>query len=224
MLKIKGGRLTGAAVKIGLLVAVLGVSGCGPGQAGAAAIVGQERIPVAQVESEVRQVLAEREELGVPPTSPVDATKHVLNNILTSRVIRATAEELHVTVSKGEVDRLRGQFQQQGGPEGLKRDLAFSFVPAAQADRIITDTLLLQKLNKRYGGAEAALAQQQGGVAPKVRSLLQQTAQRLDIEVSPRYGEFDARELSLVDAVEDYLAPTTGQPEGAVPGTAPGQP
>ncbi len=226
----KGGRLAGAALKtglkVGLLAAVFGASACGPTEAGAAAIVGQERIPVAQVESEVQQVLGEREGLGAPPTSPIDATKHVLNNILASRVIRATAEELHVSVSKGEVDRLRGQFQQQTGPEGLKRELAASFVPAAQADRIITDTLLLQKLNERYGGSEAVQAQQQGGPAPKVRSLLEQTAQRLDIRVSPRYGRFDPHELSLVDAVEDYLAPTTDQGglEGAAPGVRPGQP
>lgn len=140
------GRLLASIATAGILLA-----GCGTGQPGAAAIVGDTRIPVGQVQSWFTEVL--NKEPGLRPQLQQQGTMDELGRRLASftvqqELIRQAAGEEGLRVDE---QRVTAAIDQMGGPraatqgtiftEGNIRDMTRSRLLAAELARKYVDRL-----------------------------------------------------------------------------------
>ncbi|MFG2005626.1 SurA N-terminal domain-containing protein [Spirillospora sp. NPDC048911] len=207
--------MLGKVVKATLAGAVLAgaLAGCGgdPVKVGAAAVVGDDRITTArldqavldcrrqfkndQVANQVRAALESQRQQQPTSGEPADCSaRSALDTMVNFRVAAAAAETAGVSVTESQVDRTIGLMSQQapaesivvalGMPKEFTRDVAR--MNAAQS-------LILQKLGADASEqSPATLQAQQQAVA-----LFRQAADKLDIQVNPRFGSFDGNRLTV---------------------------
>jgi len=108
------------------VVAVLLLAGCGDGpvRAGAAAVVGDERIEVERLREFVDRGLADPQAKEQFPDR-ADYQRQVLNRMVRAQLLERAAEENGVSVTQGEVDEQLADFaEQSGGREQLELQAA----------------------------------------------------------------------------------------------------
>jgi hypothetical protein len=188
-----------------VLSAVLGsvvVSGCStPVKAGAAAVVGDERVSTSSVEAtatSVREQAAE-EELG-------ELDGATLNRITVERAIRSLltaelAEREGVTVSEGEVNDYLAEIEAAGQSEQLNVDALNNGVPSTELRGEVRDFLLRQKVGEELVDGSGPEVEQERGVA--VSDALVALAEEIRVSVSPRYGTWDAQTVSILPGEGD---------------------
>lgn len=174
-----------AAVAAAALGAVLLLGACaGPAKPGAAAVVGDERITDAQVAdttNAVKEVLG-----GVLPNDLTDAdlNRRVITNRLQFALVAVAAEREGLSVTQGEIDRLRAQATEQSGSEqALLKAVATQYaIPPSEVEAFIRFEIAATALIKKLGkGDETA------GNAAAV-AYLGDLSEELGTEVSPRFG------------------------------------
>ncbi|MDH6116661.1 major membrane immunogen (membrane-anchored lipoprotein) [Kitasatospora sp. GAS204A] len=190
---------------VGALLAAALLTACGgrPLQAGAAAVVGPDRITEAAVQARVAEFRAQaarlpsgqyQEQAGL-----VGAT---VSGMIFSEVVAQALAEHRLTVSDTEVAQARSdQAQAWGGEAGLEQMLLLKHaVPAREIDNFHREQIGLQKL--------AALGGRQIGTTDgnkTVHQLLAEAAAQLKVTVNPRYGSWDAQQAVLDSPSEDWL-------------------
>jgi SurA N-terminal domain len=199
---------------------VLGVvlTGCGASKVGTAAIVGEDRISVTELQADVRQVLAERKaEAPQDQTAPArddEATgtlqREILTRMIQSRLVSEVAAERRVPpVTAGEVDRVIAEGRSQGGDALLRRSAVQFNVAFADLDEYVRYQLLIGKildgLGPEPGGADPADPRQQ-----RLLDAVSRAATRLGVTVNPRYGRWDRRTNSIVTGGDGLTEPATG--------------
>jgi hypothetical protein len=182
-----------AAASAGALTA------CSPLHAGAAAIVGDQRITTGELNSgieEYQQALisakVSADQLQVP-----SIPQGVLMQLIDIRQFGLLAERHGVTVTDGEIDSARAQYQ--GGPGALDKMMLGRAVPPSQSRAWIRAQLSIQKVLKQEGAGndQASLQQAQQKVLKELDTI--------EIKISPRYGELSAQTGQLA-AVERFGA------------------
>ncbi|MFD0657949.1 SurA N-terminal domain-containing protein [Thermocatellispora tengchongensis] len=157
-----------------------------PLQAGAAAIVGDERITASQVEADVRETQAA---LKRNPDVQQQLQFSLPQTVLLQRVVTLQYLELGnrngVSVSDGELDAFVAQ---QGGEQQVELRLLGSGVPPSQARGYIRAYLTEQKLLAKFGGGTDEAALQRGQQA------MSQELDKVKVTYSPRYGAFDPQQ------------------------------
>ncbi|MFC7884498.1 SurA N-terminal domain-containing protein [Streptomyces sp. NPDC057376] len=176
---------------------------------GAAAVVGDQRITVAQLEHRVDEV-REAQRAAVPDDAQYQQvlartgslTRDTLHGMVLDRVLHRAAENAGVTVSRKEVQELRGGLEEQaGGPEQLKTLWLQQYgVAPDRLDDNLRVQLEAQKLAESLGTDTSR---------PEFWQALAKASDQLDIDLNPRYGDWDVQKSSRVDTETPWVREIT---------------
>lgn len=172
---------------------------------GAAAVVGDQRITVAQLENRVDEV-REAQRAAVPDDTQYEQvvaktgtlTRDTLHGMVLDRVLHRAARDAGVTVSRREVEGMRGGLEEQaGGPRQLETAWLQQYgVAPARLDDNLRVQLEAQKLAQSLGTDTSR---------PEFWQALSDASKKLDIDLNPRYGAWDVQKSGRVDAPAPWL-------------------
>lgn len=199
-------RLLAAVLAAG---AALTASGCSAGgiDAGAAAIVGDRRISVSDVQTATTQVNAIADPDGSQPDNRF-AQRDVLALLISEPYVLAVAAQNGVGVSENDA---RGVFRQFN----FKDPQTGTTTPAQASLDLVRSVLARQRLNPQQDGS--GLSQDQATAAyTEVSKRLTAT----DIRVNPRFGTFDATfdaarqggQFVISKSEPDWFVPSEARP------------
>ncbi|MGZ3099592.1 SurA N-terminal domain-containing protein [Streptomyces sp. H72] len=179
---------------------------------GAAAVVGDQRITVAQLENRVDEV-REAQRAAVPDDTQYQQvvartgtlTRDTLHSMVLDRVLHRAAQDAGVTVSRGEVQKMRGGLEEQaGGAKELETVWLQQYgVAPERLDENLRLQLEAQKLAESLGTDTSR---------PEFWQALSKASAKLDVDLNPRYGDWDVQKSSRVDAKTPWLREITAQP------------
>lgn len=185
------------------------LTGCS--QVGAAATLGGTKITQATVQASIDAILAAR--VGVDTSQMQLETGEALNrgqlrfHLLTA-LLRATGEELELTVSKAEIDtRRQSIIEQVGGAEGLPSALVGAGIAPNDLDIYIEAMTVSDKISQAL--IASGVTQEDLGAA--VQRLVVAKAKELGVTVNPRYGKWDSKvaDIVAVDSASPAVTPAT---------------
>ncbi|MFF5255797.1 SurA N-terminal domain-containing protein [Streptomyces leeuwenhoekii] len=182
---------------------------------GAAAVVGGQRITVAQLEDRVDEVRAAQRAAVRDDAQYAQAvartgtlTRTTLQSMVLDRVLHRAAQDAGVTVSRKEVQQMRtGLERQVGGAQALETAWLEQYdVAPARLDDNLRLQLEAQKLAEKLGTDTSR---------PEFWKALSEASKKLDIDLNPRYGTWDVDKSSRADVktpwVRDVTAAGPGQ-------------
>ncbi|WP_225837992.1 SurA N-terminal domain-containing protein, partial [Streptomyces sp. NK08204] len=182
---------------------------------GAAAVVGGQRITVAQLQNRVNEV-RKAQRAAVPDeaqyqqvlASTGSLTRDTLHNMVLDRVLRRAARDADVTVTRREVQQMRAGLEQQaGGAKGLQMVWLQKYgIAPERLDDNLRLQLEAQKLASKLGTDTTQ---------PAFWKALSKASAELHIDLNPRYGSWDVQRSSRVDAKTPWVREVTasgGQP------------
>ncbi|MFF4430307.1 SurA N-terminal domain-containing protein [Streptomyces sp. NPDC001513] len=204
-------RRTALSVSTALLLAAPLLSACsGEARPGTAAVVGGERITTSALQAQVNDVRVAQNRTGQAAAELIASTPNLerqkLDSMLQSHVIDKMAETAGVSVSVKEIeDERQAYVEENKGAEQFEALLLQKGAMApGQVDRFLRDRVLLTKLTAKYG---------QGKLEEPARA----AATALHIEVNPRYGAWDVKQIRLGAGETPWITQRT-QPEQAPAG------
>ncbi|MGW6058497.1 SurA N-terminal domain-containing protein [Streptomyces sp. NPDC055189] len=190
---------------------------------GAAAVVGDDRITVSQLESRVNEV-RDAQRAAIPDEQQYEQaiaktgglTRSTLHTMVLDKVLHRAAADAGVSVSRRELQTLRsGLEQQQGGKKALEQGWLqqYSVAPAHLDDSLRTE-IEAQKLAKKLGADMNA---------PEGQAIfwkaLSKASKKLDVDLNPRYGKWDVKKSQRADAktpwVREVSADASAKPQQA---------
>ncbi|MER5732455.1 SurA N-terminal domain-containing protein [Streptomyces sp. NPDC002138] len=193
-------RRTALSVSAALLVAAPLLSACSSAEVrpGTAAVVGGERITTAALQAQVKDVRtaqsrADQPERLIAASAGLERVK--LGKMIQLRVLEKAAEDAGVSVSTKDIEAARkAQTEQAKGAAQLETAALMDRVPLApdQIDGEFRFRLLFGKLSDRYG-------------EDKVLDALGKAAKELHIQVNPRYGAWDDKQIGLGNAETPWV-------------------
>ncbi|MEU5794341.1 SurA N-terminal domain-containing protein [Streptomyces sp. NPDC047813] len=210
-------RRTALVLTAAIAAAAPLLTACGNGaHPGAAAVVGGQRITVAQLENRVGEV-RDAQRAAVPDQGQYQQvlaqtsslTRDTLHNMVLDQVIHRAARDEGVSVTRKEVQQLRASLEQQaGGAKGLRTTWLQKYgIAPAHLDENLRLQLEAQKLAARLGTDTAQ---------PAFWKALAKASGELHIDVNPRYGTWDVQKSSRTDAktpwVREVTSVSSGQP------------
>jgi len=176
---------------------------------GAAAVVGDERITVSQLENRVKEVRAAQRE-AVPDEAQYEQaiartgslTRDTLHSMVLDRVLDHAAREAGVSVTPREVQRMRADMEDQaGGAEALERAWLQQYgIPPQRLEENLRLQLKAQKLAEKLGTDTSR---------PEFWKALSEAGKELGVDINPRYGTWDVNKSSRVDARTPWLRDVT---------------
>ncbi|MGW4472200.1 SurA N-terminal domain-containing protein [Nonomuraea sp. NPDC004354] len=174
------------SIRVAVAVAALGVAvtACSsPVQAGAAAIVGNERISADALNTNVKQLEAALAKAKIPQSQmQLPVTQYALLQMVNVAQFRQLAAKTGAKVTDGEIDQL---IARSGGLPAVEQQTLAQGVPPAYTREWIGTSIAISKLMQQYGGGTDQAAQQRG------QQRLIKEAAAIKITYSPRYGTFD---------------------------------
>lgn len=192
----------------GLVAAAVLTAGCGSIRMGAAAVVGDQRITTADLEQSVNatEQAAERNQLQVNDRSLLQ--RGILNRLIFDAILEAAAERKDITVSRGQVDRALARF---GDPKMVRMQLLQQrAVPPEEVRDDVRHQLIQRELADSLALGQSATDQRK-----ELTTYLRSTAREIGVSVSPRYGRFDMRRLTVVPADNELSRPESGTNRGS---------
>ncbi|MEV5512766.1 SurA N-terminal domain-containing protein [Streptomyces flaveolus] len=176
---------------------------------GAAAVVGDQRITVAQLENRVDEV-RDAQRAAVPDDTQYQQvvartgtlTRDTLHGMVLDRVLHRAAQDAGVSVSRKEVQQMRtGLEQQAGGAKELETVWLQQYgVAPERLDENLLVQLEAQKLAEHLGTDTSR---------PEFWQALSKASQQLDVDLNPRYGTWDVQKSSRVDARTPWVREVT---------------
>src|SRR5205814_2327702 len=137
-----------AVAAVGLAAVVM--SGCGPVEAGAAAIVGSDTITVDKLQQITNRVLTLPQARSTFGSDKAELQREVLSRLIGSELLREAADKLGVTVTDGAVDeRLQALETQAGGFDALVNSAAQSGISRAEVRSAVRDLVLTDAVAAR---------------------------------------------------------------------------
>lgn len=179
---------------------------------GAAAVVGDQRITVAQLESRVKEVRAAQRAAVTDDAQYAQAvaqtgtlTRDTLHGMVLDRVLHRAAEDAGITVTPHEVQEMRAGLEQQaGGAKGLETAWLQQYgIPPQRLDDNLRLQLEAQKLASGLGTDTSQ---------PAFWNALSKASKTLGVDLNPRYGSWDAQKVARVDAKTPWVREITATP------------
>ncbi|MDQ0961320.1 outer membrane murein-binding lipoprotein Lpp [Streptomyces sp. B4I13] len=176
---------------------------------GAAAVVGGQRITVAQLESRVDEVRAAQRAAVTDDIQYAQAVsqtgglaRDTLHGMVLDQVLHRAAEDAGITVTPREVQEMRtGLEQQAGGAKGLETAWLQQYgIPPQRLDENLRLQLEAQKLAAQLGTNTSQ---------PAFWSALSKASKALGVDLNPRYGSWDAQKVARVDAKTPWVREVT---------------
>ena len=205
-------RRTALSFSVVLLAAAPLLTACGnDAHPGAAAVVGGQRIEVSTLQAQVREVRTAQEaspqaaEL-IKNTGRLSQAK--LNDMILDRILNKAAADARVSVSRREIQNARLQAAAQSGGEKQFAAMALQqgALTSAQIDDWVRRNVLLDKLATAMGASATTPEGQQAVLAE-----LAATSKELHIDVNPRYGSWNDKQVQLGDAKTPWITQVTKQ-------------
>jgi len=194
------------AVTIASVAAIaLFLTGCS--QVGAAATVGSTKITQATVQTSIDTVMAERK--TVDTTQMQLETGEELNRSqlrfhLFAALLKASAKDLKITVTKAEIDTRREVIiQQVSGVANLPKALVGAGIASTDFDIYLEAVLNSEKIQKSLVAAGTTEAE----IPTKMQALVVATGKKYKVTVNPRYGVWKADTAEVTAAVSDAVSP-----------------
>lgn len=186
---------------IGVISVCFGLSGCSSPTAGAAAVVGDQRISESELDTEVQDALAAQ---GLPLTdSSNELITSTLDQLITKILVGKLADREEIRVTQGETDDLRSQYvAQAGGQEAFDASIGQQGISTDEVDSIIRVNLQVSKLGDVFspqGDADIKSA--------AVFIAISELSSELGTEVAPRFGTWDPENLSVGPASNSLSEP-----------------
>ncbi len=167
---------------------------------GAAAVIGGERITVSQLENRVDEVRA-AQRAAVPDEAQYQQaiartgslTRDTLHGMVLDRVLEHAAGDAGVKVTDREIQQMRSDLEEQaGGAQALEDAWLQQYgIPPQRLEENLRLQLQAQKLAQQLGTDTSR---------PDFWQALSEAGKELDIDLNPRYGEWDVEKSSRVDA------------------------
>ncbi|MGW0995519.1 SurA N-terminal domain-containing protein [Streptomyces sp. NPDC002520] len=203
-------RRTALLLTAALAAAAPLLTACGDqAHPGAAAVVGGQRITVAQLEGRVNEVRA-AQRAAVPDetqyqqvlASTGSLTRDTLHTMVLDRVLHRAAQDGGITVSRKEIQQMRAGLEQQaGGSKGLETTWLQKYgIAPERLDDNLRLQIEAQKLAMKLGTDTAQ---------PAFWKALSQASEELHIDLNPRYGTWDVEKSSRVDAKTPWVRQVT---------------
>ena len=194
------------AVTIASVAAIaLFLTGCS--QVGAAATVGSTKITQATVQTSIDTVMAERK--TVDTTQMQLETGEELNRSqlrfhLFAALLKASAKDSKITVTKAEIDTRREVIiQQVSGVANLPKALVGAGIASTDFDIYLEAVLNSEKIQKKLVAEGATEAE----IPTKMQALVVATGKKYKVTVNPRYGVWNADTAEVTAAVSDAVSP-----------------
>lgn len=176
---------------------------------GAAAVVGDQRITVSQLENRVDEVRA-AQRAAVPDDTQYQQvvaqtgtlTRDTLHGMVLDQVLHRAAQDAGVTVTRKETQAMRAGLEEQAG--GAKQLETAWLQQYGVAPERLDDNLRLQleaqKLAESLGTDTSR---------PEFWQALSKASAKLDVDLNPRYGTWDVRKSSRVNAETPWVREIT---------------
>jgi SurA N-terminal domain len=222
-------RVLRRLIKVSALVlgAGLVVAGCSPVKLGAAAVVGDQRITVATLDSEVTN-LSRFAKLypGTVQLTPVQQTQQTLTWLIRFQINEQLAKQQGITVSTAQAQAAWGEIFKQAKASAQAQGitnvtanliLAANGIPPNKYSEVGRYQAIDDQLALRANGGQAATTQQeQDAVASKLNQTRCVLAKQLKIQVNPQYGRLDYTQYAVVAS-----SPTVSRSAGPTPTASP---
>ena len=207
-------RRTALFLSAAIVAAAPLLTACGnDAHPGAAAVVGGQRITVAQLESRVNEVRAAQRAATPDQAQYTQAvartgslTRDTLHTMVLERVLNQAAKDAGVTVTRKDVQTLRASLEQQAGSAKALADAwlqQYGVAPARLDDNLHTE-IVAQKLAAALG----ADMNSPDGQATFWKAM-SEASKSLDVDLNPRYGSWDVQKSSRVDAKTPWVREIT---------------
>ena len=176
---------------------------------GAAAVVGGQRITVAQLESRVDEVRSAQRAAVTDDAQYAQVVgqtgglaRDTLHGMVLDRVLHRAADDAGITVTPREVQEMRtGLEQQAGGAKGLETAWLQQYgIPPQRLDENLRLQLEAQRLAAQLGTTTSQ---------PAFWSALSKSSEALGVDLNPRYGDWDAQKVARVDAKTPWVREVT---------------
>jgi regulator of replication initiation timing len=176
---------------------------------GAAAVVGGQRITVAQLETRVSEVRAAQREIVPDDKQYAQAiaqtgtlSRDVLHTMVLDRVLHRAAQDAGVNVTRKELQQMRtGLEQQVGGAKALQTEWLQRYgIAPERLDENLRLQLEAQKLATKLGTNTGE---------PAFWKALAEASKKLDVDLNPRYGTWDVQKSSRADAKTPWVREVT---------------
>ena len=208
--------------RVAVLAAGLGacalLAACAPVQAGSAAIVGDQRITVSSLDTQVSNLQeAAKPYTGLPLTT-AEMPAAVLTWMIRFQLMDTVAAANGITVTDAQAQAELNKLNSTATSNGFKNTaelLIANGVPPQmflQLGRLeAQQTAYTEKLN---GGKPLTTTAQQNAVGAAAAKAQCETAKSLNIKVSPQFGRLDYTQYAVV-AAPDTLSRPAGTPSAA---------
>ena len=201
--------------KVAVLVAALSLlTGCGMTQeAGAAAIIGDQRLTNQKLEARFLSVMDALGDQQAPGTA-IDINRRLISSFIFSVTTTAVAQELGVEVTDADVET---QYQSLLGQYGGKKALEAAAAAGATAPETIK-MVLRTSANFKAIGLKLDPTGTTDTQGVKAVQALSAKALKLGLEIAPRYGNWDYTTFSLGDdttlsmTLEQFFPDTAATP------------
>ncbi|MFJ2607720.1 SurA N-terminal domain-containing protein [Streptomyces sp. NPDC091279] len=208
-------RRTALLVTAAIVAAAPVLTACGSdAHPGAAAVVGGQRITVAQLENRVSEVRTAQRAAVKDPAQYQQAlaqtgslTRDTLHGMVLDQVLHRAAQDARVSVTRKEIQQMRAGLEQQvGGAKELETAWLQQYgVAPARLDANLRLQLEAQKLAQHLGTDTGK---------PAFWNALSKASKELHVDLNPRYGSWDVQKSSRVDAKTPWLREVTAPSRG----------
>lgn len=207
-------RRTALVLSAAIVAAAPLLTGCGSdAHPGAAAVVGGQRITVAQLESRVNEVRSAQRaatkdeaqyEQAIAKTGTL--TRDTLHGMVLDQVLDRAAKNEGVSVTRKDSQQMRSALEQQaGGSKALETAWLQNYgVAPKRLDDSLRTEIEAQKLASALGADMNTTAGK--AVFWKAMST---ASKQLHVDLNPRYGAWDVQKSSRVDAKTPWLREVT---------------
>ncbi|EGX59376.1 lipoprotein [Streptomyces zinciresistens K42] len=202
-------RRTALLLSAAIVAAPLLTACGGDARPGAAAVVGDQRITVAQLENRVGEVrsaqraaVSDDAQYAQVVAKSGTLSRDVLGNMVLDRVLRRAAQDAGVSVTRKEVQQMRGGLEKQvGGAEALRTAWLQQYgVPPQRLDENLRLQLEAQKLGTALGTDAGK---------PAFWDALAAASKKLDVRLNPRYGTWDMQKRGRADVRTPWVREVT---------------
>lgn len=207
----------GAHLAVPALLAGLLLVGCGTGTPGTAAVVGSERLTVAEVQERTAAFFEAYPEARSAGLTNAQAAAVTVENFIRAAVVDSVAAELGLEPTQTELDEF---VDQVGGYDEVTRVTSSRAVPPDEA--LVAIEIRSAYLQGAIGEVVAPPGASTDDIRIATRDATDAAVAELDIVVNPRYGTWNG---SIVEAGNGSISVTEGEllaPEGG--GLPPGVP
>ncbi|HEX4016496.1 MAG TPA: hypothetical protein VHX15_07125 [Frankiaceae bacterium] len=186
----------------GLAIAVLPLTTACQTRIGIAASVGSKQIDTSQLTSVTTRSAAALAATGqtVPASQQPALQRGVLNLLVRDALLEEIGKAQGITATNAELATERAsEAQQAGGDKALITQSEQGGVSEADLDIVVREKLLITKLQSKFGSSDST------AFANKLTA----AAQKIKVRVNPRFGAWDAKNLTIVGAPNDLSSTVT---------------